>query len=237
MATEDFQDILERLYYDRRLLSALVFEPLQEIKDFVARNLRSDEIPRIAGLLGNAIRSDTLRTITDGEALIAVLNLYYGKDNLRVLQRLLRKINCHDLLEILSEWDVRSNPVNSRVFRGMSWWFISFPSLFSFDLLACSYRFKIALIRGKLNVIEGLRLLFKLYCFCGYAKHMIWVCADLMRRFMPVGSLKQSWSLQDKNLMLFPRNTKLCKKNSGVCFVPQGYFVCPLGEILGLKKS
>lgn len=117
MATEDFQDILERLYYDRRLLSALVFEPLQEIKDFVARNLRSDEIPRIAGLLGNAIRSDTLRTITDGEALIAVLNLYYGKDNLRVLQRLLRKINCHDLLEILSEWDVRSNPVNSRVFR------------------------------------------------------------------------------------------------------------------------
>lgn len=120
MATEDFQDILERLYYDRRLLSALVFEPLQEIKDFVARNLRSDEIPRIAGFLGNAIRSDTLRTITDGEALIAVLNLYYGKDNLRVLQRLLRKINCYDLLEILSEWDVRSNPVNSRVFRGMS---------------------------------------------------------------------------------------------------------------------
>lgn len=117
MATEDFQDILERLYYDRRLLSALVFEPLQEIKDFVARNLRSDEIPRITGLLGNAIRSDTLRTITDGEALIAVLNLYYGKDNLRVLQRLLRKINCHDLLEVLSEWDVRSNPVNSRVFR------------------------------------------------------------------------------------------------------------------------
>lgn len=50
---------------------------------------------------------------------------------------------------------------------------ISFPCLFSFDLLACSYRFKIALIRGKLNVIKGLRLLFKLYCFGGYTKHMI----------------------------------------------------------------
>ena len=186
MATEDFQDILECLYSDRRRLSSLIFEPLQEIKDFVARNLRSDEIPHIAGLLGNAIRSDTLRTITDGEALIAVLNLYYGKDNLRVLQRLLRKINCHDLLEILNEWDVRSNPVNSRVFRGMSWSFLIYIfSLFVFFWpLARSYQFKIALTRGKLNVIEGLRLLFKLYCFGGCAKHMIYVCTDLKQRFM-----------------------------------------------------
>ena len=120
MATDDFQVSIENLYYERQRLSALVFKPLQEIKDFVAQNLRPDEIARIVGFLGNAIRSDTLRTITDGEALLAVLNLYYGKDNLRVLQRLLRKINCHDLLDILNDWDVTSNPVDTQVFRGTS---------------------------------------------------------------------------------------------------------------------
>lgn len=117
MATDDFQVSIGNLYYERQRLSALVFKPLQEIKDFVAQNLRPDEIARIVGFLGNAIRSDTLRTITDGEALLAVLNLYYGKDNLRVLQRLLRKINCHDLLDILNDWDVTSNPVDTQVFR------------------------------------------------------------------------------------------------------------------------
>ena len=141
MAADDFQVIIESLYYERQRLSALVFEPLQEIKDFIARNLRSDEVAGIVGFLGNAIRSDTLRNVTDGEALIAVLNLYYGKDNLRVLQRLLKKINCHDLLEILNDWEVRKNPVDPRVFRGTS----SNPFiLFTFDLYALSVCITIA---------------------------------------------------------------------------------------------
>lgn len=132
MAADDFQISIENLHYERERLTSLVFEPLQEIKDFVARNLRSEEIARMVGFLRNVIRSDTLRTVTDGEALIAVLNLYYGKDNLRVLQRLLNKINCHDLLEILNDWDGRNNPVDTRVFRGTS--SNTFPYLFTFDL-------------------------------------------------------------------------------------------------------
>lgn len=120
MAADDFQFSTVGLQYERQKLSALVFDPLQEIKDFVARNLRSEEVALIVECLRNAIRSDTLRTVTDGEALIAVLNLYYGKDNLRVLQRLLKKINCYDLLQILNDWNVRKNPVNPRVFRGTS---------------------------------------------------------------------------------------------------------------------
>ena len=132
MAADDFQISIENLHYERERLTSLVFEPLQEIKDFVARNLRSEEIARMVGFLRNVIRSDTLRTVTDGEALIAVLNLYYGKDNLRVLQRLLNKINCHDLLEILNDWNGRNNPVDTRVFRGTS--SNTFPYLFTFDL-------------------------------------------------------------------------------------------------------
>lgn len=132
MAADDFQISIENLHYERERLTSLVFEPLQEIKDFVARNLRSEEIARMVGFLRNVIRSDTLRTVTDGEALIAVLNLYYGKDNLRVLQRLLNKINCHDLLEILNDWDGRNNPVDTRVFRGTS--SNTCPYLFTFDL-------------------------------------------------------------------------------------------------------
>lgn len=120
MATEDLRINIKELQYDRQRLSALVFQPLQEIKDFVARNLRLDEVDHIVLLLRNAIRSDTLRTLTDGEALIAVLNLYYGKDNLRVVQRLLKKINCHDLLQVVSEWESRNNPVHPRVFQGTS---------------------------------------------------------------------------------------------------------------------
>ena len=120
MAADDFQISVEGLHYERQKLSALVFDPLQEIKDFVARNLRSDEVDDIVECLRNVIRSDTLRTVTDGEALIAVLNLYYGKDNLRVLQRLLKKINCYDLLQILNDWNASNNPVSTRVFRGTS---------------------------------------------------------------------------------------------------------------------
>ena len=128
MATEDFKINIQGLRYDRKRLSEVVFEPLQEIKDFVARNLRSDEVDHIITFLRNAIRSDTLRNVTDGEALIAVLNLYYGKDNLRVVQRLLKKINCHDLLQVMSDWESSNNPVDTRVFQGTS-------SLVSYRLL------------------------------------------------------------------------------------------------------
>lgn len=117
MATEDLRINIKELQCDRQRLSGLVFEPLQAIKDFVARNLRLDEVDHIVSLLRNAIRSDTLRTVTDGEALIAVLNLYYGKDNLRVVLRLLQKINCHDLLQVVSDWDSSNNPVHPRVFQ------------------------------------------------------------------------------------------------------------------------
>lgn len=120
MAAEDSKINIRSLRYDRQRLSELVFEPLQEIKDFVARNLRLDEVDNIVGFLGNVIRRDTLKTVTDGEALIAVLNLYYGKDNLRVLQRLLKKINCIDLLQVLNEWESSNNPVDTRVFQGTS---------------------------------------------------------------------------------------------------------------------
>lgn len=120
MASDHYQISLEGLHYERRKLSALVLDPLQEIKDFMARNLRSEEVAYIVDCLRNAIRSDILRNVTDGEALIAILDLFYGRDNLRVLQRLLRKINCYDLLEILNEWSVSNNPVNTRVFRGTS---------------------------------------------------------------------------------------------------------------------
>ncbi|KAL9989259.1 hypothetical protein ACROYT_G003791 [Oculina patagonica] len=117
MAADAYKIDVQSLRYDRQRLSELVFEPLQEIKDFVARNLRLDEVDNIVGFLGNVIRSDTLKTVTDGEALIAVLNLYYGKDNLRVLQRLLKKINCNDLLQVLNEWEASNNPVDPRVFQ------------------------------------------------------------------------------------------------------------------------
>lgn len=120
MAADNYKIDIQSLRYDRQRLSELVFEPLQEIKDFVARNLRLDEVDNIVGFLGNVIRSDTLKTVTDGEALIAVLNLYYGKDNLRVLQRLLKKINCNDLLQVLNEWESSNNPVEPRVFQGTS---------------------------------------------------------------------------------------------------------------------
>lgn len=120
MAAEDSKINIRSLRYDRQRLSELVFEPLQEIKDFVARNLRLDEVDNIVGFLGNVIRRDTLKTVTDGEALIAVLNLYYGKDNLRVLQRLLKKTNCIDLLQVLNEWESSNNPVDTRVFQGTS---------------------------------------------------------------------------------------------------------------------
>lgn len=128
MATEAFKINIQGLRFDRKRLSEVVFEPLQEIKDFVARNLRSDEVDHIITFLRNAIRSDTLRNVTDGEALIAVLNLYYGKDNLRVVQRLLKKINCHDLLQVMSDWESSNNPVDTRVFQGTS-------SLVSYRLL------------------------------------------------------------------------------------------------------
>lgn len=117
MTAEGVQISVEGLHYERQKLSALVFDPLQEVKDFLARNLRSKEVDRIVECLRYAIRRDTLKTVTDGEALIAVLNLYYGKDNLRVLERLLKKINCYDLLEILNEWNVANNPVETRVLR------------------------------------------------------------------------------------------------------------------------
>lgn len=120
MAADEFKINIQGLRFDRQRLSELVFEPLQEIKDFVARNLRLDEVEHIVGFLRNVIRSDTLRTVTDGEALIAVLNLYYGKDNLRVIQRLLKKINCHDLLQVVNDWEARNNPVDTRVFQGTS---------------------------------------------------------------------------------------------------------------------
>lgn len=117
MAAHGFQARTEGLFYERQKLSALVLDPLQKIKDYMARNLRLEEVDLIVGCLGHAIRSDTLKTVTDGEALIAVLNLYYGKDNLRVLERLLKKIDCYDLLEILNEWNVTYNPVEARVLR------------------------------------------------------------------------------------------------------------------------
>lgn len=120
MASDNFAITTQGLRYDRQRLTELVFEPLQEIKDFVARNLRLDEVDDIVEFLGNVIRSDTLRTVTDGDALVAVLNLYYGKDNLRVLQRLLKKINCIDLLQVLTDWEARNNPVDTRVFQGTS---------------------------------------------------------------------------------------------------------------------
>jgi len=34
------------------------------------------------------------------------------------LERLLKKIDCYDLLEILNEWNVTYNPVEARVLRG-----------------------------------------------------------------------------------------------------------------------
>ena len=120
MAADNFEFDIQGLRYDRERLSELVFEPLQEIKDFVARKLRLDEVYNIVGFLRNVIRSDTLKNVTDGEALIAVLNLYYGQDNLRVLQRLLKKINCFDLLEVLNEWEASNNPVDTRAFQGTS---------------------------------------------------------------------------------------------------------------------
>lgn len=120
MAADNFEFDMQGLRYDRERLSELVFEPLQEIKDFVARKLTLDEVDNIVGFLRNVIRSDTLKTVTDGEALIAVLDLYYGQDNLRVLQRLLKKINCFDLLEVLNEWEASNNPVDTRAFQGTS---------------------------------------------------------------------------------------------------------------------
>lgn len=118
MAARGVQARTEDLCYERQKLSALVLDPLQKIKDYMARNLRLEEVDLIVGCLSYAVRSDTLKTVTDGEALIAVLNLYYGKDNLRVLERLLKKIDCYDLLEILNEWNVTNNPVEARVLRG-----------------------------------------------------------------------------------------------------------------------
>ena len=118
MAADDLKISIRALRFERQRLSDLVLSPLQHIKDFVARNMSSKEVASAVEFLHNVIRPDTLKTITDGEALIAVLNLYYGRDNLRVLKRLLNMVGCRDLVEVLNEWESNNNPVYTQLFRG-----------------------------------------------------------------------------------------------------------------------
>lgn len=82
-------------------------------------NLWFKEVDCIVECFCYVIWRDILKIVIDGEVLIVVFNLYYGKDNLWVLEWFLKKINCYDFLEILNEWNVVNNLVEMCVLRGM----------------------------------------------------------------------------------------------------------------------
>ena len=134
MAARDWKISVRALRYERQRLSDLVLTPLQLIKDFIARNLSSREVAYVVALLNNVIRGDTLKTITDGDALIAVLDLYYGKDNLRVLKRLLNRVSCIDLLNVLNDWESSSNPVNTEMFQGKALFYLRNTASLQFNV-------------------------------------------------------------------------------------------------------
>lgn len=106
----------ESLRYDRQRLSDLVLDPLQHVKLAFGRNLTGREVAQIKIHLEREVRSDIL--LADGEDLIIILDQYYGLDNIRVLERLLSQIQCHDLLNALLDWKERNNPIKPEIFYG-----------------------------------------------------------------------------------------------------------------------
>ena len=100
---------VDMLRGERRVLEEQILKPLREIKVSVSETLTLAEVRHMIQFLRQDVKQDTLNQIQDGQTLIAVLDLYYGRDNLKVLERLLRKINCFDLLRNLQEW--RANNV------------------------------------------------------------------------------------------------------------------------------
>ena len=114
MATQPLN--AESLRYDRQRLSDLVLDPLQHVKLAFGRNLTGREVAQIKIHLEREVRSDIL--LADGEDLIIILDQYYGLDNIRVLERLLSQIQCHDLLNALLDWKERNNPIKPEIFYG-----------------------------------------------------------------------------------------------------------------------
>lgn len=106
----------ESLRYDRQRLSDLVLDPLQHVKLAFGRNLTGREVAQIKIHLEREVRSDIL--LADGKDLIIILDQYYGLDNIRVLERLLSQIQCHDLLNALLDWKERNNPIKPEIFYG-----------------------------------------------------------------------------------------------------------------------
>lgn len=106
------------LRHERLVLEDQILTPLQVVKASVSERLTSIEVLQMLPFLQQDVKQETLNQIRDGQTLIAVLDLYYGRDNLKVLERLLRKINRVGLLRILQEWRIKNGPVEEAKLAG-----------------------------------------------------------------------------------------------------------------------
>jgi hypothetical protein len=100
---------IDVLRYQREQLQVNVLGPLQQVKDTIGRCLQQKEVQIIKTLLTRDIKKETLDKASDGEALMAVFDLYYGKDNLKFIERLLAKASCQDLVDMVQDWKSNNN--------------------------------------------------------------------------------------------------------------------------------
>ena len=108
----------DMLRHERLVLEDQILRPLQVVKASVSERLTFNEVSQMLPFLYHDVKQETLNQIQDGQTLVAVLDLYYGRDNLKVLERLLRKINCIGLLHILQERKIENGPVEEAKFAG-----------------------------------------------------------------------------------------------------------------------
>ena len=109
---------MAKLRYDKRMLDDIVLLPLQHFKLELGRRLTATEVAQMKVHLSRDLQNDILVKVTDGEDLIMRLDQYFGVDNVRLLERLLSLIECHDLLNALLDWKETDYPVRPEMFRG-----------------------------------------------------------------------------------------------------------------------
>lgn len=106
------------LRHERLVLEDQILGPLQTVKASVSTRLTTNEVYQMLPFLQQDLKQDAFPHIDNAQMLVTVLNSYYGRDNLEVLERLLSKINCIDLLGILQEWRTNNNPFEEKKLAG-----------------------------------------------------------------------------------------------------------------------
>lgn len=107
---------MEFMLFQREQLQHNVLDPLQRIKTTIGRSIEPYQVDILKSLLNRDVRNFALTEVYDGEHLIDVFDLCYGKDNLKFMERLLNEANLQNLAQMMRSWKSKNKSLVPNVF-------------------------------------------------------------------------------------------------------------------------